>query len=327
MASAFVANLIRYKQEGFRPDRDLVLVLETDEEIGDANGLGIQWLIQNHRDLLDADFALNEGAGVGLKDGKPLRIGVQTSEKIYVTYQLEAKDAGGHSSQPGKENAIYRLAASLTRLSKHQFPVHLNETTRAWLVRAAALEDAQTGADMRSVASAKPDPAAVARLSAKPPYNAQLRTTCVATMVNAGHAENALPQSARATVNCRVLPNESPADVEKTLARVIADDRIAITVTEVPGRSGPSPLRPDVMGAIEKVSAPFWPGAPVIPSMSAGATDGRFLRAAGIPTYGHGGGAFEIDENRAHGKDERMPVKSFNQGLEYLYQLVKALAS
>jgi len=327
MASAFVANLIRYKQEGFRPDRDLVLVLETDEEIGDANGLGIQWLIKNHHDLLDADFALNEGAGVGLKDGKPLRIGVQTSEKIYVTYQLEARDKGGHSSQPGQENAIYRLAAALTRLSKHQFPVHLNETTRAWLVRAAALEDARTGADMRSVASAKPDPAAVARLSAKPPYNAQLRTTCVATMVNAGHAANALPQSARATVNCRVLPNESPADVEKTLARVIGDDKIAITVAEVPGRSGPSPLRPDVMGTIEKVGAPFWPGAPVIPSMSAGATDGRFLRAAGIPTYGHGGGAFEIDENRAHGKDERMPVKSFYQGLEYLYQLVKALAS
>jgi acetylornithine deacetylase/succinyl-diaminopimelate desuccinylase-like protein len=327
MAAAFVANLIRYREEGFRPDRDLVLVLETDEEIGDADGLGIQWLIKNHRDLLEADFALNEGAGVGLKDGKPLRVGVQTSEKIYVTYQLEVKDKGGHSSQPGKDNAIYRLAAGLTRLSKHRFPVHLNDTTRVWLVRAAALEDPQTAADMRSAASGKPDPAAIARLSAKPPYNAQLRTTCVATMASAGHAENALPQSARATVNCRVLPNESPADVQKTLERVLADDRIAISVTEVPGRSGPSPLRPDLMGAIEKVSAQFWPGAPVIPSMSAGATDGRFLRAAGIPTYGHGGGAFEIDENRAHGKDERMPVKSFYDGLEYLYRLVKALAS
>jgi acetylornithine deacetylase/succinyl-diaminopimelate desuccinylase-like protein len=264
---------------------------------------------------------------VGLKNGKPLRNGVQTSEKVPVNYRLEVKNAGGHSSMPSKDNAIYHLAEGLVRLGKFDFPIKLNETTREWLERASRLEEAQVAADMRSVASAQPDPAAVGRLSAKPVYNAQLRTTCVATMLEGGHAANALPQIARATINCRVLPGEPVEEVEKTLVRVLADDQISVTPTWVHVSSAPSPLNPEIMKAIEKLTNEFWPGIPVIPTMSSGATDGSFLRNAGIPTYGHSGLASDIDDNRLHGKDERVLVKSFFDGQEYLYRLVKALSS
>jgi acetylornithine deacetylase/succinyl-diaminopimelate desuccinylase-like protein len=326
MAAAFVANLIRYKQEGYRPERDIIVALETDEEILDVNGVGIQWLLKNHRDLIDAEFALNEGGSVGLKYGKPLRNSVQTSEKVPANYLLEVKNPGGHSSLPRKDNAIYRLAEGLTRLAKFDFPVSLNETTRAYLERAAALEDSRVGEDMRSVASTQPDPAAVARLSARAVYNSQLRTTCVATMLEAGHAVNALPQTARANVNCRILPGEPAEEVRKTLVRVLADDQISVTPIWVHVASAPSPLNPQIIEAIERVTADFWPGIPVIPSMSAGATDGSFLRNAGIPTYGHSGLAGDVDDVRAHGKDERIPVKSFYDGLEYLYRLVYLLS-
>ena len=327
MAAVFVANLIRYKQEHYRPERDIIVALEADEEILDVNAVGMQWLLKNHRDLIDAEFALNEGGSVGLKNGKPLRNGVQTSEKVPVNYRLEVKNAGGHSSVPSKDNAIYRLAEGLARLSKFDFPVKLNETTRAWLERASKLEEAQVAADMMSVASAQPAPAAIARLSAKPVYNAQLRTTCVATMLEGGHAANALPQIARATINCRVLPGEPVEEVEKTLVRVLADDQISVTPTWVHVSSAPSPLNPEIMKAIEKLTNEFWPGIPVIPTMSSGATDGSFLRNAGIPTYGHSGLASDIDDNRLHGRDERVLVKSFYDGQEYMYRLVKALSS
>ena len=327
MAAVFVANLIRYKQEGYKPDRDIIVVLEADEEILDVNAVGMQWLLKNHRDLIDAEFALNEGGSVGLQNGKPLRNGVQTSEKVPVNYRLEVRNAGGHSSVPGRDNAIYRLAEGLVRLGKFDFPMKLNETTRAWLERASKLEEAQVSADMRSVASARPDPAAVVRLSAKPVYNAQLRTTCVATMLEGGHAANALPQVARATVNCRVLPGEPVDEVQKTLVGVLADDQISVTPTWVHVSSAPSPLNPEIMDAIEKLSSEFWTGIPVIPTMSSGATDGSFLRNAGIPTYGHSGLASDIDDNRLHGKDERVLVKSFFDGQEYLYRLVKTLSA
>jgi len=214
MAATFVANLIRYKQEGYKPDRDIILLLETDEEIGDKDALGIKWMIKNHHDLIDAEFALNEGGRVGLKNGKPLRNDLQTSEKVFVNYSFEVKNSGGHSSLPTRDNAIYHLAEGLARLSKYDFPVVLNETTRAWLERAAPLEDPQIGAAMNSVASGRPDPGALARLSAMPAYNAQLRTTCVATMLQAGHAFNALPQEAQANINCRVLQGEPIEDVQ-----------------------------------------------------------------------------------------------------------------
>jgi acetylornithine deacetylase/succinyl-diaminopimelate desuccinylase-like protein len=326
MAAAFVANLVRYKQEGLRPARDIILVLETDEEILDADGVGMSWLIKNHRDLIDAELALNEGAGVGLKNGKPLRNGVQTSEKVPVNYRLEVKNSGGHSSLPRKDNAIYRLADGIGRLARYDFPVKLNDTTRLWFERSAATEAPQTAADMRALAAGRADAAAIARLSANPLYNAQMRTTCVATLLEGGHATNALPQTARATVNCRVLPGEPLAEVAATLRKVLADDQIALTQTWAHVASDPSPLRPDLMQAIEKLTAEFWPGTPVIPSMSTGATDGSFLRNVGIPTYGHSGLAGDVDDVRAHGRDERVSVKAFHNGLEYLYRLVKVLA-
>src|SRR5262245_8853044 len=248
MAAAFVANLIRYRQEGYTPDRDIIVALETDEEVFDAYGMGIRWLLANHRPLIDAEFALNEGGRVGLKGGKALWNGVQVSEKIVVTYRLEVKDKGGHSSLPTKDNAIYRLAEGLVRLSRFSFPVKLSDTTRTFLLGAAEAESTQVAADMRAIAAGTPEPAALAitRLSANPFYNAQLRTTCVATQLEGGHAPNALPQTARAAVNCRVLPGEPIAEVEATLKRVLADDTISITQLGFPVLSTPSELHAEV---------------------------------------------------------------------------------
>jgi acetylornithine deacetylase/succinyl-diaminopimelate desuccinylase-like protein len=326
MAASFITNLIRYKQEGYKPDRDIIVALETDEEILDADGLGIQWLLKNHRDLIDAEFALNEGGGVALKDGKPLRVSVQTSEKLSANFKLDVTDSGGHSSVPRKDNAIYRLAEGLLRLSKFEFPLHLNETTRAYFERTAQSETEQIAADIRAVLSDTPDAAALGRLSTHPFYNAQLRTTCVATLLQGGHAVNALPQLAEAQVNCRIMPGETVDEVKATLQGVLADDKIKITPTDHGAPSEPSKLSEDIVGAIEKLTREFWPGAVVLPVMSSGATDGSYLRNAGIPTYGHSGLANDINDFRAHGKDERIPIKSFYEGDEYLYRLVKALA-
>ena len=326
MAAAFVANLIRYKKEGYKPDRDIILALETDEEILDRDGLGIQWLIKNHRDLIDAEFALNEGGGVGLKDGKAIRNNIQASEKVSVIYQLEVKNRGGHSAVPMPDNAIYRLSEGLARLSRFSFPLSLNETTRAYFERIAQSESGQNAADIRAVLSDPADAAAEARLSANPGYNAQLRTTCVATMLEAGQAVNALPQLAVAKVNCRIMPGEAVDGVKATLERVLADDQIKVTQLEQTAPSAPSPLNEEVMGAIEKLSHEFWPTAVVLPIMSAGATDGSYLRNAGIPTYGHSGMAGDVNDSRIHGNDERVPIKSFYEGQEYLYRLVKMLS-
>jgi acetylornithine deacetylase/succinyl-diaminopimelate desuccinylase-like protein len=328
MAAAFVTNLVRYKSEGYRPDRDIILALETDEEILDRDGLGIQWLLKNNRGLIDAEFALNEGGGVGLKDGKAIRNSVQTSEKVSVSYRLDVKNRGGHSSVPSKDNAIYHLAEALVRLSKFSFPLHLNETTRAYFDRTAQFEGEQTAADIRAVLSDKPDPSAMSfvRLAANPVYNAQLRTTCVATMLEGGHAVNALPQLASAKVNCRIMPGEPVEEIKAMLERVLANDQITVTQLEVPVLSAPSALHEEIMGSIEKLSREFWPTAVVLPTMSAGATDGSYLRNAGIPTYGNSGLAGDINDVRAHGKDERILVKSFYEGEEYLYRLVKMLS-
>src|SRR6202521_2428026 len=328
MAAAFVTNLIRYKQEGYKPDRDIIVALETDEETLDRDALGIQWLLKNHRDLVDAEFALNEGGGVGLKDGKPIRNSVQTSEKVSLSYQLDVRNKGGHSSVPTRDNAIYHLAEGLVRLSKFSFPLKLNDTTRAYFERTAQFEGEQTAADMRTVLSDKPDPAATSfvRLAPNPVYNTQLRTTCVATMLDGGHAVNALPQLASAKVNCRIMPGESVDEVKATLERVLADDQITVTQLDQPVLSAPSALHEEIMGSIEKLSQQFWPGAVVLPTMSAGATDGSYLRNAGIPTYGHSGLAGDIYDIRAHGKDERVLIKSFYQGEDYLYRLVKMLS-
>ncbi|MET0412537.1 MAG: M20/M25/M40 family metallo-hydrolase [Polyangiaceae bacterium] len=326
MATAFLVNLIRYQQEGYRPDRDLILALTTDEEISDKNQLGITWLIAKQRKLIDAEFALNEGGGVGVRDGKPIFNSLQTTEKLYQSFWLEVKNNGGHSSQPRPDNAINELAAGLTRLAAHRFPVQLNQTTRLYFERMSGLESGQLASDLKAVLADKPDPAALERLSAKAPFNAQLRTTCVATRFEAGHADNALPQLARAMVNCRILPGQRVEDVQKTLVSVLASKEIKVIADRRDTGSAPSPLAPTLIATIEKLTAKFWPGIEILPTMSAGATDSRFLRNAGIPSYGHSGLANDIFDVRAHGKDERVSVKAFYEGQQYLYELVKALA-
>lgn len=326
MAAAWIVNMIRWKKEGYKPDRDLVLVLETDEEISDRNNVGIRWLIKNHRDLLDAELAINEGGGVGVKEGKPFANSIQTAEKLFQSFWVETRNPGGHSSQPRKDNAIYVLAEALGRLAKHDFPVQLNDTTRGYFEKMAGIEHGQLAQDMKSLVSAKPDPAAIARLTAQPPYNAQIRTTCVATRLEGGHADNALPQLARAMVNCRILPGQTVEQIQKQLEQVFADPKITVTATPRDTGSDPSAINKDLLAAIEKLTPRFWPGIPAVPTMSAGATDGRFLRNIGIPTYGHSGLASDIFDVRAHGKDERVSVKAMFEGEEYLYELVKALS-
>ncbi len=323
MAAIFVANLIRYKQEGLTPKRDIVLALTADEETGDSNG--VSWLLQQHRDLIDAAFALNEGGGGRLKDGKRIYNGVGASEKVYVSFKLETHNKGGHSSVPRPDNAIYELAEGLTKLGKFQFPVELNEVTRAYFERMSKLEEGQTAADMAAVA--KGDADAAARLSQTAVYNALMRTTCVATRLEGGHADNALPQMARATVNCRVLPGDSADEVRNTILKILNDPGIEVTWIDKPKPSPPSPLDVAVMGPIEEVTNEFWPGVPVMPLMATGASDSLYLRNAGIPSYGVSGLFAELNDSRAHGRDERVGIPQFYDSLQFLYVLVKRLAS
>ena len=321
MAAIFIANLIRYKQEKFVPDRDIIVALTADEETGDHNG--VDWLLKNHKDLINAEFALNEGGRGMEKDGKKIQNAVQLSEKIFQSFTLEVHNRGGHSSQPRKDNAIYQLAHALDNLSKFDFPVNLNEGTRVYFERSAKLETGQLAADMNAIIKTPVDPEALKRMSAFPSYNAMLRTTCVATMISGGHADNALPQTATALVNCRILPNDDPEKIKETLIKVFDDKEITVTTKNVAKISPPSPMTTDVFKPIEKITQQMWPGVPVVPTMSTGATDGAYLRKAGIPTYGVSGIFSDIGDVRAHGKDERIGVKSFYEGQEFLYQLVK----
>ena len=320
-----VADFIRLKRAGFKPRRDLIIVLTGDEETA---GSCIGWLVNKHRDLIDAEFALNTDAGGGvLRDGRRVMFAVQASEKVYATYALEATDKGGHSSLPRPaDNPVYRLAPALGRLAAYQFPVKLNEVSRGFFERSAALETGALAEDMRGVLKDPPDSAAVAHLSAVPFYNSKLRTTCVATMMEAGHAENALPQSARATVNCRILPGEPAAEVTATLERLAADDRIALRTVYAPIPSPPSPITSAIMGPIERLVAEQFPNVPIVPVMEAGATDGLFLRNAGIPTYGVSAVFEEQNDVRAHGRDERLRVQSFYEALEFWYRMMRAYA-
>jgi acetylornithine deacetylase/succinyl-diaminopimelate desuccinylase-like protein len=325
MAAIFTANLIRFKQEGFKPDRDIILALTADEEGGDYNG--VEWLLKNHPQLIEADFGVNEGGGGAARNGKKLFNAVQASEKVYQSFLLEVKNKGGHSSRPVKDNAIYHLAAALQRLAGFEFPVNLSEVTRAYFERVSKLESGETAAAMKGVIQNPPDARSVAYLENIPAYNATMRTTCVATMLEAGHAENALPQTARATVNCRILPTETAEQTRETLVKVAGDSRVTITPIRQPKPSPPSPLTTEVMKPIETITQQMWPGAPVVPVMSTGATDSLYLRKAGVPVYGTSGIFGDIDDGRAHGKDERIGVKEFYDGQEYLYRLVKAFAS
>jgi acetylornithine deacetylase/succinyl-diaminopimelate desuccinylase-like protein len=324
-AAIWIANLIRYKQEGFVPARDIVVALTADEEGGDSNG--VKWLLEHHRGLIEAEYVLNEGGGGELRNGKAVVHAVQAAEKKYYSVALEARNPGGHSSLPRKDNAIYQLAAALTKLAAFEFPVELNEITRSFFARMASLETAQAADDMRAVAQPTIDQAAAARLAAgSAMYNSMMRSTCVATQLTGGHAENALPQQARAVVNCRLLPGADPRAVEQTLKQVVADEGIVFTTLWEPVASPASPLRPDLMAAVERHTAELWPGALVLPFMSTGATDGLYLRNAGIPTYGVEGMFTEANDVRAHGKDERVGIKAFYDAREFLYRLVKTLA-
>jgi acetylornithine deacetylase/succinyl-diaminopimelate desuccinylase-like protein len=324
-AATLVSTFIRYREEGFVPARDLIIVLTGDEE---TTGDSIRLLLEQHRDLVDAEFALNTDAGGGeLHDGRAVNFGIQTAEKVYLSFALEVRDKGGHSSVPVPENAIYRLAAGLTRLADFVFPVRLNETTRTFFARAAESQPADRARDMRALAD-KDDAGAASRLAAAVPYyNAVMRTTCVATQLSGGHAENALPQLARAVVNCRLLPDHPADEVEATLRRVLTEPAIEISRIDPPVPSPASPLRPDIVEPIEALVAEMWPGAVIVPEMSTGATDGAFTRNAGIPTYGVSAVFGPVDDIRAHGRDERIGVDAFHQAAEFWYRLVKRLAS
>jgi acetylornithine deacetylase/succinyl-diaminopimelate desuccinylase-like protein len=328
MAAIFAANLIRDRQAGWVPDRDIVLALTADEEGGDANG--VEYLIANHKPLIDAAFAINEGGGGALRDGKPVFNSVQAAEKVPVNFTLTASNRGGHSSVPRPDNAIYALARGLVKVADYKFPVQLNEVSRAFFRNTAPLEAPAVGAAMRAIVADEKDSAAAATLSADPRYNSMLRTTCVATRLAGGHAYNALPQTASANVNCRIVPTSNPQEVRDALARVLADTGIVITET-VPIReksgAAPSPLTAEVMTPITEIThAMYGANVSVVPVMSTGATDGRFLRAAGIPTYGVSGIFSDPSDQRAHGRDERLLVKSFYDGQEFLNRLVHRLA-
>jgi acetylornithine deacetylase/succinyl-diaminopimelate desuccinylase-like protein len=324
MAAIFVANLIRYKQENAQFDRDIILALTADEEGGDFNG--VKWLIDNHRDLIEAEFGINEGGGGRHRKGVKLFNGVQASEKVYQSFLLEVKNKGGHSSLPSKDNSIYQLATGIDRLAKFDFPVNLNEVTRGYFQKMSAIETGQTATDMKTVAGAMSDAEAVKRLSDSLYYNALMRTTCVATKLEGGHAENALPQTARATVNCRILPQENAKDIHRKLIEVLADDRISVTFIKEPKPSPPSPLTSEVMFPIENITRSMWKDVPVVPIMGTGATDSLYFRQANIPMYGVSGIFSDIDDNRAHGRDERLGIREFYEGQEFLDKLVKSLA-
>jgi acetylornithine deacetylase/succinyl-diaminopimelate desuccinylase-like protein len=323
-AAIHIANFIRMKEEGFLPDRDIIVALTADEEGGPNNG--VQWLLENHRDLIDAEYALNEGGQGSLKNGQRISNDVQASEKVYQTFTLEVTNPGGHSSLPVKDNAIYHLADAMVRVRNHDFPVRLNEVTQIFFERSADLADGELADAMRGVLQNPPDPAAIAYFADRPFYNSRLRTTCVATRLDAGHADNALPQRARATVNCRVLPGESIDAVQNTLETVIGNDQVSITRVNEATLSPPSPLTPEMLGAIEAMTEAMWPGVPVIPTMGTGATDGLFLRNAGIPVYGVSGLFRDVDDNRSHGQNERILIESYFDGQEFLYQLTKSLS-
>jgi acetylornithine deacetylase/succinyl-diaminopimelate desuccinylase-like protein len=329
MASVFVANMIRYKTEKLPLRRDVILALTCDEEMVPSKFDGAEYLVNHHRALIDAEIALNEGGGGLLdKDGNPVRNGIQAGEKVYQSFQLEVTNGGGHSSLPMRENAIYHLADGLSRLGKFTFPFKLSDVTRKYYEKSSQVEKGQVAADMKAILADPPDQAALDRLYAHHPmHNATVRTTCVATKVDAGHADNALPQRARATVNCRILPGEAVDDVRRTLERVVADDTIKITPIGEGISSPMPPLTPTLMAAVEDISQAMWPGVPVIPTLLPGGTDGRFLNNAGIWTYGVSGMFSGPEPSGAHGLNEHLRVKSLYDGQEFLYRLGKRLAT
>ena len=313
--------IMRLKAERFVPERDIVVALTADEEGGPANG--VEWLLQNRRDLIDAEWVFNEGGGGRVRDHAKLSHDVQASEKKVQDFRLEVTNPGGHSSIPVRDNAITHLSDALVKLGAYDFPVRLNDVTRMYFTRLAGISEGERGSAMRAIVANPADQAAARILSADPRYNSQLRTTCVATMLEGGHARNALPQRARANVNCRILPDESPDEVRRMLEQVMANPKVTITPVGAARNSPPSPLTPQLMTEIERITKEMWGNLPVIPTMSTGATDGLYLRNAGIPVYGVSG--LFYPETGAHGMNERVPAQAFYEGLEFMYRLVRSL--
>jgi acetylornithine deacetylase/succinyl-diaminopimelate desuccinylase-like protein len=331
-----VTNFIRLRRENYTPDRDLVLALTADEENGPDDG--VDWLLKNHRELMNADFVLNpDSGGVETDHGKPMVVGVEATEKIYADYPLTITDPGGHSSLPGPDNPIYRLAAALERLQRSSFPYELNAVTAEYFSRLAPRVPAADAAAIHAILQKPPDPAGFEQLSHDAYYNALLRTTCVPTRLSAGHANNALPQTAEANVNCRILPSHSAEEVRQDLIRIFADPKITVRYGNFAGKIfqtapdrealPPPPPRPDVIQPIERIVALMWPGTPLTPEMETGASDSVYIMSAGIPSYGVSGIALDNEDIRAHGKDERLPVESFYRGLDFYYLYLKALTT
>lgn len=325
MASIFVANLIRFKRQGYVPNRDIVVALTSDEETGGSNG--IRWLLQNHPGLIDGAFAINEGGYGQLLDGVPLANTIQVAEKIFATFQVTARNPGGHSSLPRPDNAIYDLAEALLRVRDYQFPIQLTPTMRMSYQRQAEINTGQRAADFRALLEDPVPEDALERLTREAAINAQLRTTAVATLLDGGHASNALPQTAVATINVRMMPGSDPQDVLQTLTRVVDNPDLEVAYRGGGDLSDPSPLTEEIFGAVEAVTEQMWPGVTVIPTMSTGATDGAKMRNAGIPTYGVSGLFVDRNDMRIHGQDERLLKKSYFDGYEFLYRLTRALSS
>jgi acetylornithine deacetylase/succinyl-diaminopimelate desuccinylase-like protein len=328
MAAVFTDTLVRFSQQGFKPLRPVKLALTCGEETPSTFN-SVEWLLRTQPDVLKAKFVLNEGAGGLLDaDGRHVALDIQAGEKVYQDFELETTNPGGHSSRPVRDNAINDLAAGLARLAAYQFPISVNTTTRAYFESQAKLAPAPVSADMLAVLRDPPDAAAAERLwAANPGWNSMLRTTCVATQIEGGHAPNALPQRARANVNCRILPGVPIESVRAEIRKAVADDRISVRPTGAPGQPAPvPPLSPAIMGPVKKVAAELWPGVPVVPTLSTGATDGRFLNAAGIPTYGLSGIFHDTEGSRAHGLNERIRVQSLMEGRRFLYEVVKIYA-
>jgi acetylornithine deacetylase/succinyl-diaminopimelate desuccinylase-like protein len=324
--AAVLAALLRMKDEHFTPERDIIVAFTADEESGGERN-GVDWLLTQHRDLVNADLVINpDGGEAGMKGGRRLYVGVQTSEKMSMAFEAEVTDKGGHSSRPTADNPIYRLSEGLARLSKFRFPTHLTDTTRQYFERRAAIETGATRSDMLAAARTPPDPAALERLSAVVETNILLRTTCTATQIDGGHAQNALPQRARATLQCRIIPGESQDSVRDTLARVLDDPTIKISVITPATPSPESPLSANILSTVEKVAHQLWPDVVILPQMGAGASDSKYTRLVGMPSYGIDGMFDDLDDGRAHGRDERIGIAAFGQEVDFTYRLMREVS-
>jgi acetylornithine deacetylase/succinyl-diaminopimelate desuccinylase-like protein len=332
--AVLVATLLRLHREGYKPKRDLILALTADEEGGKFNGA--DWLLREHRELVDAAYVINPDAGgVELDHGRAVAADVEATEKVYSDFQITATNRGGHSSLPRPDNAIYELTTALNKLAAYAFPFEMNEVTRTYFKNLSGQETGQTAADIRAILATPPDLAAAARLGAEPSFNSNFRTTCVATRLAAGHANNALAQTAQANVNCRIFPGHSREEIRQQLIGILGDSKLSVkyvsdagvvsaTVPERKAMVPPAPIA-EVFEPLTRLTQAIWPGTPVTPVMENGASDSIYFAQAGIPCYGYSAIALERDDERAHGRDERLPVDSYWKSLDFFYSFLKAV--